>query len=59
MACKGPSLQKAVSAKQRSKYAAFIGNGDSRQIDEKLLMQLQTNKHHWNGDVCMTKQRDF
>jgi hypothetical protein len=38
---KEPSLLKAVSAKLCS---PVTGNGDSRKIGEKLLMQLKTKK---------------
>jgi hypothetical protein len=39
-------LLKSVSAKHKSEFAALIvpGNGDSRQIAEKLLVQLKANK---------------
>jgi hypothetical protein len=42
VARKEPSLLKAVSAKHTCSPVA--GNGDSRQIAEKLLVRLKTNK---------------
>jgi hypothetical protein len=48
---KEPSLLKAVSAKHNSKICSPVtGNGDSRQIAEKLLVRLkrkQINKQNF------------
>jgi hypothetical protein len=38
------SLLEAISAKHRSKCSPVTGNGDSRQIAEKLLKFKQTNR---------------
>jgi hypothetical protein len=44
---KEPSLLKAMRVKHTSKFAA--GNGDSRQIAEKLLKRVNKETHKYSS----------